>query len=409
MSISNKTGSPVSGDDFFDREWEFKQLVKSIQAQEHALISAPRRVGKSSLMKKALEWGRNQGYIAVDADVQDCKDESDFLEILAEAFRKSGIKSGWLNNIYKQINTLRDWLTGIKINVSTVGLEFSKSLLPEWRQITKVFDELFEKLANNRQKVLVGMDELPIFLSRIMKMDSEDGAIRVDVILHWLRSIRQKYPQIVWIICGSIGLDTFAEQHNLVGAINDLRLQRLGAFSDQDARKFLRLLGESPKNPLELNDEIIDYIIEKVGWPLPYFLQLVFQVVDEMSPDKRSAEYPSAKDVDNACESLYGAGYSKYFAHWVTRLNDQLSVPDADAAEAILKTVSRYKEGLSRNKLLQALISRRPNEDVEKLEKQLAFLLDLLERDGYFLRTNSIYAFRSFFLREFWKRRSLNN
>ena len=216
MAIANKTGSPVSGDDFFDREWEFKQLTKSVQAQEHVLISAPRRVGKSSLMKKVLEWSRNQGYVAVDADVQDCKDESDFLEILAEAFRKSGIKTGWLSNIYKQINAFRDWLNGIKINVSTVGMEFSKSLPPEWRQTAKVFDELFEKLADNNQKVLLGMDELPIFLSRIMKMDSEGGSMRVDVILHWLRSVRQKHPQIVWIICGSIGLDTFAEQHNLV-------------------------------------------------------------------------------------------------------------------------------------------------------------------------------------------------
>ncbi len=409
MYISNKTGSPVSGDDFFDREWEFKQLVKSIQAQEHVLISAPRRVGKSSLMKKVLEWGCDQDYVAVDADVQDCKDESDFLEILAEALRKSGVKSGWLNNVYKQINVLRDWLNGIKINISTIGLEFGKSLPPEWRQTTKVFDELFEKLVDNKQKVLLGMDELPIFLSRIIKADPKGGATRVDIILHWLRSIRQKHPRIIWIICGSIGLDTFAEQHNLVGAINDLRLQRLGAFSDQDARKFLRLLGDSPKNPLNLSDEIIDYIIKKVGWPLPYFLQLVFQVVDEIPPDKRSAEYPAAEDVDNACENLYGASYSKYFAHWVTRLNDQLQVPDADAAEAILKAVARYREGLSRSKLLQVLIRRQPNTDIEKLENQLTFLLDVLERDGYFLRTHSVYAFRSLFLREFWKRRTLNS
>ena len=406
MSISNKTGSPVSGDDFFDREWEFKQLVKSVQAQEHVLISAPRRVGKSSLMKKVLEWGKNQKYIAIDADVQDCKDESDFLEILAEAFRRSGIKQSWLNNIYRQINALRDWLNGIKINVSTVGLEFRKSLPPEWRQTTKEFDDLFIKLADNNKGVLVGMDELPIFLSRIMKMDSESGAMRVDIILHWLRSIRQKYPQVVWIICGSIGLDTFAEQHNLVGAINDLRLQRLGAFSDQDARKFLKLLGESPKNPLNLSDQIIDYMIEKVGWPLPYFLQLVFQIVDEMPPDRRSIKYPSIEDVDNACESLYGSGYSKYFSHWVTRLRDQLSVSDVDIAEWILNAVSRHEEGLSRKKILQELIARQPNMDVSKLEKQLVFLLDMLERDGYFLRTNSIYAFRSFLLREFWRRRS---
>ena len=406
MAISNKTGPEVSGDDFFGREWEFQQLVKSVRAQEHVLISAPRRVGKSSLMKKVLSWGRDKGYIAVEANVQDCKDESDFLEILAEAFRKSGIKLGLLDNIYKQINVLRSLLDGIKINVSSVGLEFGKSLSPEWRKTTRVFDKLFERLVSNDQKVLVGMDELPIFLSRVMKADLENGAKRLDLILHWLRSIRQEHPQIVWIICGSIGLDTFAEQHNLTGTINDLRLQPLGAFSDQEARTFLKLLSESPNNPLKLRDEIIDYIIEKVGWPLPYFLQLVFQVVDEMPLDERSSEYPLAEDVDNACDRLSGAGCSNYFAHWKTRLHDLLSIPDEDVAKAILKAVSHYRAGLSRNKLLQVLISQQPNVDVEKLEERLRFLLDMLERDGYFIRTNSIYTFRSFLLREFWKRRS---
>lgn len=398
----------MSGDDFFDREWEFEQLVKSIQAREHVLISAPRRVGKSSLMKKVLAWSRNEGYIAVDADVQDCKNESDFLEILVEAFQESGIKPGLLKEVYKKINALRDWLNGIKINIKEIGFEFGKSVPPEWKQATKVFDELFEKLTKNDQVVLVGLDELPIFLSRIMKTDSTGGALRVDIILHWLRSIRQKHQRITWLICGSVGLDTFAEQHNLVGAINDLRLQRLGAFSDKNARTFLTLMGASPNNPLKLTEEVIDYMIEKVGWPLPYFLQLVFQVVDEIAPDNRSANYPSIEDVDNACDSLYGASYSKYFAHWVTRLRDQLPIPDADVAEVILNKVSSHKDGLSRSKLFQILVNRQPNADIEKLEKQLAFLLDMLERDGYFLRSNSIYTFRSFLLREFWKRRSSN-
>ena len=76
MAISNKIESPVSGEDFFDREWEFGQLVKAVKAVtagEHILISAPRRVGKSSLMKQLLTWSRNEDYIAVDADTQDCK------------------------------------------------------------------------------------------------------------------------------------------------------------------------------------------------------------------------------------------------------------------------------------------------------------------------------------------------
>lgn len=407
MAISNKTGSPVSGDDFFDREWEFEQLIKSVQAQEQILISAPRRVGKSSLMKKVLNWSRSEGYVAVDADAQKCVDESQFLEVLLSALRDAGVKPGWLKDAQSGINAFRTWLTGIKVKVpGGLGLEFGESGPPEWQTVTKLFDQLFAKLGEEGEGVLIGLDELPIFLARLIRSDERQGVNRVDLVLHWLRYIRQKHDRIVWIICGSVGLDTFAEQHNLVGAINDLRLHRLGAFSDGNACEFLKLMGESPNNPMDLSDEVIRHIIDKVGWPLPYFLQLVFHAVGEVPPDSRSPGYPTVEDVDRACDDLYGAHYSKYFAHWVTRLRDQLSAPDADAAEFILNTVSRKQRGLSRNKLLQVLIARQPNADLERLEKQLSFLLDVLERDGYFLRSNSMYAFRSFILREFWKRRT---
>lgn len=219
MAISNKTGSPVSGDDFFDREWEFEQLIKSVQAQEQILISAPRRVGKSSLMKKVLNWSRSEGYVAVDADAQKCVDESQFLEVLLSALRDAGVKPGWLKDAQSGINAFRTWLTGIKVKVpGGLGLEFGESGPPEWQTVTKLFDQLFAKLGEEGEGVLIGLDELPIFLARLIRSDERQGVNRVDLVLHWLRYIRQKHDRIVWIICGSVGLDTFAEQHNLVGA-----------------------------------------------------------------------------------------------------------------------------------------------------------------------------------------------
>jgi len=407
MAISNKTGSPVSGDDFFDREWEFEQLVKSIRAREQVLISAPRRVGKSSLMKKALNWGRAQGYIVADADAQKCVDESGFLEILLSALKDAGVKPGLLKDLQNNVSAFRRWLNVKKLNVpGGLGVEFGESGPPEWQTVTKSFDQLFDKVCQDENCMLIGLDELPIFLARLIRRDEVGGARRVDAVLHWLRFLRQKHERVLWIICGSVGLDTFAEQHNLVGAINDLRLHRLGAFSETTAYKFLETLGASPNNPMELSDEVIRHIIDKVGWPLPYFLQLVFHAVGEVPPDARSSEYLAVEDVNKACDDLYGAHYTKYFAHWVTRLRDQLSKPDAEVAELILNAVSQNKRGLSKNKILQLVVARRPNADLEGVERQLVFLLDVLERDGYFLRTNSIYAFRSFILREFWKRRA---
>ena len=47
----------------------------------------------------------------------------------------------------------------------------------------------------------------------------------------------------------------------------------------------------------------------------------------------------------------------------------------------------------------------RPSADPDLVKSQLSRLLIVLERDGYLLQSNEHYAFRSFLLREYWRRR----
>ena len=194
------------------------------------------------------------------------------------------------------------------------------------------------------------------------------------------------------------------QRHRLVETINDLTLVPLGAFSQETAGDFLTELAVAENLPLSA--ETIDDMLDLIGWPLPYFLQLLFHAIKDLPPDQRSQEYPGPADVQSAQQLLVSASYANYFMHWVTRLREQLSAPDADASELLLKQLCRHKRGLSRNKLLQLLLAKRPSADPEQVEQQLSLLLDLLERDGYLQREKSIYFFRSFLLREFWKNRT---
>lgn len=242
------------------------------------------------------------------------------------------------------------------------------------------------------------------FLAKLQK--EVNGGARVDLVLRWLRALRLNTPKrITWIICGSVGLDTFVEQHDLVGTINDLTLQRLGPFTEETAVAFLKALGASERNPLPVWDAVAQAIVERVGWPLPYYLQLMFHALRELPPDVRSAGYPTVEDVDTAFAELLSPHCSSYFAHWDTRLDDQVDVAQAATARFLLKQICTSNRGVSRNKLLQLLLGRHPNADPEPLERELGLVLDLLERDGYLHRHNSTYAFRSFLLRDYWKRR----
>jgi hypothetical protein len=96
---------------------------------------------------------------------------------------------------------------------------------------------------------------------------------------------------------------------------------------------------------------------------------------------------------------------STYFAYWDTRLDDQLDVAEAATARFLLSHICKSKRGMGRERLLHLVLARRPDADPEAVERELRFTLDLLERDGYLQRRKSTYAFRSFLLRDYWKRR----
>lgn len=54
MSIKNKIGVPVTGEDFFGRRNELVRAQRYLDEGQSLLLSAPRRVGKTSLAKKRM-------------------------------------------------------------------------------------------------------------------------------------------------------------------------------------------------------------------------------------------------------------------------------------------------------------------------------------------------------------------
>src|SRR5205823_4745988 len=100
--------------------------------------------------------------------------------------------------------------------------------------------------AKKGEALLVAVDELPIFLARLDKEDN--GPKRVENILHTLRSARQAGQSVVrWVVCGSIGLDSFVESRRLAGTVNDFKVETLGAYEDKTAVEFLQKLGANPR------------------------------------------------------------------------------------------------------------------------------------------------------------------
>ncbi|HUE24668.1 MAG TPA: hypothetical protein VMQ86_23495 [Bryobacteraceae bacterium] len=212
--------------------------------------------------------------------------------------------------------------------------------------------------------------------------------------LYWMRRLRLQYAGIRWLLAGSIGLDTVAARLNMADSINDLRIEKLGAFDTPTADALLLALAAA--HHVDLGDGARRHIVARVGWPTPYYLQLVFHELRHIGGAVAEA------DVDRAIEDLLGPHHRNYFDYWRQRLYDELGRPDADYALALLNQCCREAEGSRRGALSLALA--KAIADPAHREDKLRYLLDVFQNDGYLVEDGG-WRFRSPLLREYWLRR----
>lgn len=393
--IKNRVGKPVTGDDFFDRVREQRSLWNRLDT-DNVLLLAPRRVGKTSLMYRLRDTAEQHAFRAVYLSVAGERDELGFVRALYEAITTlenstsvlDRIKAGPLGKLFKRIEVK-------KIGVSGLNVEFAdrEGAAGRWAELGQALNEALLALDN---RCLLMVDELPIFVLSLMRQDSE----RARIFLDWFREMRLRddSDHIRWLLAGSIGLDTVTARYNLQDTINDLFLFGLDAFSEADADAFL--LGLSATYKLPLSDEVRKHILNRLGWPIPFFLNLVFsQLRDE------DAQPITREAVDRAFEALMSPTKKAHFDYWRQRLHDELGQPEDGWALRLLGAIAKDPEGATRQSLGQLLREETNSELIP--QERLTYLLDTFQSDGYtfYDQESSRHRFRSPLLREYWVRR----
>ncbi len=398
--MRNITGNPVSGADFHGRQSELKELLRSIKNGNHVLILAPRRVGKSSVVAETERLLSADGWKVVSVDVQHAEDEAGFLQLINEAISESQVQLDKTvgESIKSGIRAFRSALRGTKVAAAGAQLEVSESETT-WEEAANPLRAQIKRLSKTDERILFSMDELPIFLHSLLQR--EDGKKRVQRILNWLRSVRQACgSKLPWLMCGSIGLDSFVHKHELEGSINDLTEMTIGAFASDDAKGLLQRLANAESEIGELTDDVVDEILRKVGWLLPYYLQLMFHSLMSIAEDNRSSNYPAVQDVATAYAV---AARTKNLGHWSSRLKDLLDADERRRAQLILTHVAVATGGATRTELHGTLVAAAPQANPDELQSQLRYLLKLLADDGYVFEEGGRVRFLSFLLRDFWK------
>lgn len=384
MKIS--VGNPVEGDDFFDREQEQARAWRKLEGS-HLLMLAPRRIGKTSLILRLCATAREHGRYAVHCSFAKCESESDCIHELFKALASQHSIEQRSTDLFAKIKSVK---------LGPVGIDWHEARPESWREAG---EELGKALAEGEDDWLVCVDELPVFIINLLQQ-GDDGRRRARAFLYWLRDLRQThYQRIKWLMAGSIGLDTLAARLRLTDSINDLEPFPLDAFSEDSALRFLAKLADSYDLPL--SDELCRAIVARVGWPVPYYLQLMFSHLRDESLDRGAP--PDAAMIEKVFEKLLGNSYRTHFDYWHQRLEEELGQPEAGQAARILTQICRSTAGATRDELTQGLSTI--IQDPESRDKALNYLLEVLVSDGYLVQREGRYAFRLEWLRIYWQRR----
>jgi len=384
--MKNKVGPPVIDEDFFGREKEIEFALNLINDGNSLLLAAPRRVGKSSFAKKLLSISKKKGWRTMELNLEKVNTEQQFIRFFVEELTKMN----WLKNVTGKIkDQIDNILNQIDIEVEYNDIKGSLS----WKEKRKkVFDDL-ENLFDHSSDTLIMIDELGVLLTSYKK-NAEYGITYAENLLSWFRDLTQvSNTKIRWVFCSSIGIRNFTNRHNISYTINVLENYPLKSFSKENSEKMLYELARG--KDIDLPQTVIESILQKIDWYLPYFIQLMFKQVHYLNFVE---EKPLNEDTVYA--AYLNLTKSTNFDTWDERLDHYYEMEDI--SRRILKSISNNVTGISRSSIFDLV--HQIDSSIEQTDKVLGQIIGMLTNDGYIYQNeDKKYVFRSPLLRDYWK------
>ena len=402
MKLRKAGGNWVDGDRFFDREVELEALAERVRHGGSTLLTAQRRMGKTSLVRELLRRLRETGeFEPIFVDLEAARDPADAIaEIGVQAKEALG---AWVRvkrvfaNVLQQVDRIDELaVADVKVKLRA-GIDAGN-----WQQRG---DAVLGALAESDRPVVLAMDELPILVNRLLKGDREnvtaEGRQVADAFLSWLRKNGQAHRgRMCMIVSGSVGLEPVLAQAGLSAQANIFSPYELRPWSEDTAISCLSALSQS--YGIDLPEEIRRNMCGRLRSCIPHHVQMFF---DKMHEHLRRAGKSGATGED--VESVY--------RHEMLGVRGQLDLQHYEGRlEAILGRAGdlialELLTGAAVNGFLDDGLVERYRayySDLDGEERAGApdvdGVLHLLEHDGYLERRNGGYRFVSGLLEDWW-------
>ena len=377
------TGTNATGSYYFQRTNVEQEIWRELKKGNNILLSAPRRVGKTSVMKYITDAPK-ENFKLIFENVQGITTEELFYKTLY--FLILNCLSTFKTNKKK----IADYLKTTDITeIGLDSLRFQSRKLDYVWEINKIIPQLEEK----GETVVLLIDELPEVLYKLFKAGKNEAA---SAILKNLRHWRQdeSFKKLKFIIAGSIGI------HHIVNLIegrtsdiNDIKSIHCPAL-DTNSNEFENYIAWAmDKTSFSFQKEVVSYLKNKIQYLVPYFINLMLDEIDKAAMKKRQ-RIITTKEVDEAFDII--VKNNAYFIDWKQRLKDYLKPNHFKFVNTILIHIS-HKDFIAIQQIYNYAVKH------EVVDNYMELINDL-KQDGYIMEEGDKYVFISPFLKAFWRR-----
>ncbi len=328
-------GSPAVGEDFFDREKEVEQILSALE-KDSVLLIAPRRFGKTSVMKRVEKELLNRAEISVFLEVEDVYLPQRFVSEIVMAL----VENEKINKKNMLISALKKGFQWFKENIEELETPVFKAKLrgnieadlkEDWMEKSR---QIFEIISGTKVNIYFIIDEFPVAIKNIESKEAEK-------FLHWFRKLRQVTKNLKFVVGGSVSIDRVVRDVGGVSTINDFKRVRIGGFQRKVALSVIEMVFKEEGWPYK--ESLGEKILECTGEVyIPYFIAIMLSAIKE-EKDLRGREIN-----EELIEKIYnyrilGNEGKHYFEHYSQRLRifyKGMSGMEEKAARAILRKVS---------------------------------------------------------------------
>ena len=391
--LSPTVSQPAEGDQYFPRPKIRKKILRRLENGENILLSAPRRIGKSSLLKE-IQTHPAEGQIIKYLAIQGVNRGEDFFRLLyKELICDPDIYQG-AERYFKQTTH------AVKLCFNRLrGVSMEDGIKMDAHDSIDYYYECRTLISHfNDKNIILFIDEFPDAVNNMAKKDPNE-AIQF---LQQHRDLRQQYSNdcLQFVYTGSTGLRNVVTKLGKLDLINDLNELFLPTFSKEESHcliQRLQLHYQINYPDFVITERQIQTILEKITWYLPYYLQAIVESLFDRYEDHETTV--SDADIDAVLLAMTKAKspFSPYFENLMTRLENTFNTLEFKLAMAILDHCATHNR--LEKTTLKIIASEHPQADYQTILRTLEF-------DGYL---NEDHRFNSNLLRQWWLENRVND